>query len=103
MNLRIWEEESMHEKLSLCGGCGWNTVLEDYFFVGRLQVGLEECDRFVRTGEIRNLDIGICSLHYLTHHFVGAWKFAGDFLTLVHLTLCSYWILKISSEYFHKI
>jgi len=95
--------ELIHIKVSLCGGCGWRRGLEGYFFAGRRLDERDECDRFVGNVEIRSLDIGIYSLQYLTHDFVGAWKFDEDFSILLLQTLCSYWILKISSEHFHKI
>ena len=68
----------MHSKTNLCGGCGWNTGPANCFVFDLLQVGPEKCDRFVRTVEIRNLDIGIGSLQFLTHHFVVSTKRCGE-------------------------
>ena len=78
----------MHSKTNLCGGCGWNTGPANCFVFDLLLASPELYDRFVRTDEIRNQDIGIGSLPFLTHHFVGAWKFAGDSSILVLQTLC---------------
>ncbi len=90
-------------RISFCGGCGWNTIPANCFVVDRHRVLLDECDLFAKSVWIHNLDIGICSLLSLTHHFVGAWKFAGDSSILVHKALCPLWILKVSAEHSHKI
>ncbi len=92
----------MHSKTNLCGGCGWNTGPANCFVFDLLQVLLDECDLSAGSDRNRIQDIGICSLLSLTHHFVGAWKFAWDSSILVRQALCFHWVLKTSSEHFHK-